>query len=81
MTEYPAPVSIGDVFVTLQSGEAVVARNVDQRKPDVWSVAVQPVDQLPSGEWVILTDEPIRWTSIKADAWHRIGGILAHIGV
>lgn len=59
------PVSVGDVFTTAEHGDVVVALRVDQRKPDVWSVQVQPVTEDASGIMVACDWEPARWTSIK----------------
>lgn len=62
------PVRVGDIFTSAEHGDLLIAHKVVQRKPQVWSIAAQAVDVDASGRPFILTDEPIRWTSVKVYA-------------
>ena len=63
------PVRVGDIFTSAEHGDLLIAHKVVQRKPQVWSIAAQAVDLgIPTGRPFILTDEPIRWTSVKVYA-------------
>ena len=80
MTEITAPLSVGDVFTTAEHGDVVVAHKVVKRGPSVWSVAAQAVDADSDDRWVILTHEPIRWTSVKVYAGRSRIEILGKVG-
>lgn len=80
------PVFVGDVFTTAEHGDVVVALRVDQRKPDVWSVQVQPVTEDAHGVLVACDWEPTRWTSIKVSPSGRsqveyVGRIGSRVGL
>lgn len=77
----PAPVRAGDVFTTAEHGDVVVALQVNERKAgSVWSVAVQPVTENASGNWIICDWEPARWTSVKVYAGRSRIEILGKVG-
>lgn len=75
-----APVRVGDVFTTAEHGDVVIALRVDQRKPDVWSVQVQPATEDAHGILIPAEWEPTRWTSVKVIAGRSRVEVIGKVG-
>ena len=59
------PVKVGDIFASGTHGQWVQAMQIDQRKPNVWSVLVIPMRELDRDGFSWEEDGPERWTSVK----------------